>query len=478
MKCEICEKEIASFKGLGIHIITKHNMSSKEYYDKYYLKENENLCKTCKKETKFKSLTQGYQKFCNLKCSNNNENVKNKISKSNKERWSNIDYNSLNALKSKISISVKKQWKDINSNYNKPEYHNKIKKARQNFQNLKHEKYINNINNSSFLLAGNYVNAITPTLFKCKKCNYIFETIWNYIQQGKKCPICEKPISTPEVQLKEFIKSLNFGIIENSKKIIPPKELDIYIPSLNIAIEFNGLFWHSEQNIKDPNYHLYKTKECNKLGIQLIHIFEDEWLFKEEIVKNRLKQILKVKGDKQIVYARNCTIKEINSTLKNNFLESFHIQGKDTSIIKLGSFYNDQLVGVMTFSYGNISKGSKKEDLVWELNRFCVNYNYHIPGIASKLLSYFKRNFEWNKIFSYADARWSNGNMYYKLGFDYIKNTKPNYWYLQNYKRIHRFNFRKREDEPKDIPEWLLRQKEGFYRIWDCGNLKFELNKK
>ena len=131
----------------------------------------------------------------------------------------------------------------------------------------------------------------------------------------------------------------------------------------------------------------------------------------------------------------------------------------------------------MTFSHGNISKGSKHVEGVWELNRFCSNYNYRIPGIASKLLTHFKRNYEWKEIFSYADKRWSTGNVYYKLGFELDHETIPNYWYIKNFQRIHRFNLRKRPDEPKEIPEWVLRQEEGYLKIWDCGNMKFVLKK-
>jgi hypothetical protein len=206
----------------------------------------------------------------------------------------------------------------------------------------------------------------------------------------------------------------------------------------------------------------------------LIQIFEDEWLFKKDIVKSRLKHILGL-APTILIHGRKCKIQEINSKIKNDFLDKYHIQGNDRCIIKLGAFYNNELVSVMTFSSGNIAKGSFKEDGVWELNRFCSNHEYRIPGIASKLLAYFKINFEWKEIFSYADRRWSNGNLYYKLGFQLDSITKPNYWYVKGYRRIHRFNLRKRIDEPKDLSEFKLRDSEGYLRIWDCGHLKFAM---
>lgn len=318
--------------------------------------------------------------------------------------------------------------------------------------------------------------------YKCKKCGNVFKLTFNTIKQGNKCQICYprniQRVSVLEKELVEFIKTITTNIVENSRQIIPPQELDIYLPDYNLAIEFNGLWYHSEEgpNSITSKYHLNKTIECEKMGIRLIHLFEDEWVYKKDIVKYRLKQILGVSTSIRI-HARKCKIKEITKNEKDIFLNKFHIQGKDISRIKLGAFYNDELVSVMTFSKGNISKGSKPKEGEWELNRFSSNYNYHIPGIAGKLLMYFKRNYEWIKIFSYADRRWSDGNLYRKLNFNEVYKTKPNYWYIKGLHRIYRYDLKKREDEPKNIPEWTLRQSEGYCKIWDCGNLKFEMNK-
>jgi hypothetical protein len=324
----------------------------------------------------------------------------------------------------------------------------------------------------------NYENAKSEIKVKCKDCGFEFTTIWNYLQYRKKCPKCyENGVSLQEREISSFIEAIlpTEEILINTRTVISPKELDVYIPSRKIAIEYNGLWTHSEDcewGGKDKNYHLNKTEECTKQGIQLIHIFEDEWLYNREIVKNRLINILNV-NIRDKVYARKCVIKEIDSKIKNDFLEKFHIQGKDSSKIKLGAFYKDKLVSVMTFSHGNISKGSRSVELIWELNRFCSDYNYIVIGIASKFLEYFKRNFEWEKIFSYADRRWSTGNLYYKLGFELDHITRPNYWYIKCFRRIHRFNLRKPNNEK--MTEKALRKSQGYGRIWDCGNLKFSI---
>jgi hypothetical protein len=328
-----------------------------------------------------------------------------------------------------------------------------------------------------FELLDEYKNNKENYRWRCSKCNNIFIENWRNMCRGYKCPICfpRNIKSKQEQEICDVLKHFNITFIENSRDIINPYEIDIFIPDQNIGIEFNGIYWHSEEAGTPIKYHLNKTKLCEEKGIRLIHIFEDEWVFKQDIVINRLKQILNIRNSILRIHARNCIIKEIDSTIKNEFLNRYHLQGKDSSKIKLGAFYNNELVSVMTFSHGNISKGSKKQKGILELNRFCTNYNYHIPGVASKMLTYFKRNYYWDEIFSYADKRWSNGNLYYKLGFTYLYDTKPNYWYIKNNQRIHRFNLRKRKDEPNNINEYTLRLKEGYLRVWDCGSMKFSL---
>lgn len=318
---------------------------------------------------------------------------------------------------------------------------------------------------------------------KCNKCNKVYETTYfNLYQCPHPCKDCyprESGTSKQEKEIFSFIKKIyegnvyqNYRLYYTNTKFI---ELDVFIPDKNLAIEYNGLYWHSEK-FKPKDYHLHKLEVCNENNINLIQIFEDEWLIKYNIVKSRLKHMLGV-GDITKVHARKCVIEEIDAKTKNDFLNKYHIQGVDKSVVKLGAFYGGTLVSVITFSKGSISKGSRAKNGVWELSRFCSDHKYHIPGIASKLLEYFKRNYNWINIFSYADRRWSNGNVYEKLGFKLDSVTKPNYWYIKNFQRVHRFNLRKKSSEPKDIPEYILRLAEGYERVWDCGNLKYVLNK-
>jgi len=327
------------------------------------------------------------------------------------------------------------------------------------------------------LVDNEYQHAYHKHRWRCKRCGTEFEQIWNAIQQGYQCPTCFPRFqgdSKTEREIREFVEGFGLDVKARDRNLISPLELDIVIPSRKLAIEVNGVYYHSEATDKD--YHLKKTKLCEQCGYQLIHIFEDEWVYKKEIVQHRLAHLLNC-SKAEPLSARACTIREISTEEKDKFLQKYHIQGTDIgSKVRLGAYYNDILVAVMTFSRSNITKGFKKQEGVWELSRFCSNYDYNVRGIVSRLLSHFIRNYEWKEIFTYADRRWSTGDIYRKLAFEFVGETSIDYWYTKGgLERIPRWTMRKRKDEPKDIPEYILRAKEGYYRIYGCGHLKFRL---
>ena len=250
-----------------------------------------------------------------------------------------------------------------------------------------------------------------------------------------------------------------------------------------MGIEFDGLYWHSEsvlekRGVSPKNYHLIKTKLCQEKNIRLIHIFEDEWVYKQDIVKSRLTYILgKIT---KTVGARKTIIKEIETTEKNKFLNNNHIQGTDKSTIKLGAFYEENLIGVMTFSKPRIALGKRsKKGGNWELSRFAVKSGLSTPGLAQKMFKYFIDNYNYTEIYSYSDIRWNTGNIYKQLGFEYRGDTFPNYWYIVNQNRFHRFKYRKQElpklleDFNADLTEYENMLNNGIDRTWDCGNSKW-----
>ena len=270
----------------------------------------------------------------------------------------------------------------------------------------------------------------------------------------------------------------NIEIKRDSRSVISPYEIDIFIPSLNIGIEFDGKYWHSSE-VLPRDYHLNKTKLCEEKGIKLIHIFEWEWNNPavRELIQKRLKNLLDKKQNK--IFARKCIVKEIDTDLAKVFIEEYHLQGYCSAAIKLGLFYNNELVSVMTFG-----KPRFNNKYQYELLRFCSKYP--VIGGASKLLVYFERKFKPKSLISYANRCWSSklNNVYEKIGFKLIDESDPGYVYVSKIgnKVLTRYQCQKHKlkdvlgEDKFDINKTELQNmiNNNFLRIFDCGQLVFE----
>jgi len=307
--------------------------------------------------------------------------------------------------------------------------------------------------------------------WECITCSYHFTS---HIDYGTvpKCPICyPKTISQAEIAIASYVRSLGFEIETNTKKILGNLELDIYIPERKIAIEYNGIYWHSSFK-KKPKYHVNKYLRCKEQGIHLIQIFENDWLTCPDIIKNRLCNIL---GKSKRIGARNCKITNLDQKTYKHFLERHHLAGYSHSTIKYGLVSNNELVAVMGFS------NSRYTSEGYELVRYCSSHT--VVGGAGKLLSHFKKNHDPTIIVSYADRCWSNGNLYKTLGFQEVTSDLSNvgYWYIKDNIRYHRSNFTKSRlvsmGHPADQSETEIMNALGYLKIYDCGNGKFVWSK-
>ena len=266
----------------------------------------------------------------------------------------------------------------------------------------------------------------------------------------------------------------NGEIVINNRDLIN-KELDIYLPELNLAFEFNGTYWHNEL-YKSKKYHKEKSDLCDKLNIQLIHIYEDDWLYKQDIIKSMI--LNKLKKTPNRIFARKTEIKEIadNKTIKF-FLNNNHIQGYIGSSIKLGLYYDNELVSLMTFGKLRKPLNSKSIGHEIELLRFCNKLNMSVIGGASKLFKYFLLNFNYTKITTFADRGYSNGVLYDTLGFEKTYMIKQTYKYILNGIRLHKSNFKKstliKEGYNKNLTEREMMLDKEIYRIYDSGLIKY-----
>lgn len=305
--------------------------------------------------------------------------------------------------------------------------------------------------------------------------NVTESVIWNRHDRYNLDFYCKKSRSQYEEEIAYWLNQNNISYVRNFK--INNKTVDFLIDQ-NFAIEFNGLYTHSENSsygkkLKiDSKYHYLKYFDCRNQNIKLFTVFEDEWNQRKSIIKNRI--LVTVNKATKGVSARKCTIKLIDSFTAIDFLNQYHLQGGIPSSVYLGAFYENQLIAVMTFK---INKNS------YELNRYSSDFNIH-PGLFSRMLSYFEKNYDYDFVYSFSDNRWSWGDVYSRNGFSIDSCVKPDY-FVTDYKiREHKFNWRKARIKSRfniditDKTELQLIHSLGWDRIWDCGKIKWIKTKK
>lgn len=297
----------------------------------------------------------------------------------------------------------------------------------------------------------------------CSK-NYICD----YLRKANR-PLEFGITSSYEIKLYEFIKSLGVTVIKNDRSIIHPYELDLYLPNHNLAIEINGLYWHNDQK-KNKNYHLNKTKLCEEKGIQLLHFYDSEIDNKWQIVKSIIQNYLHVN---HIVYAKSCSVLEIKTNEYQKFCEENHIQGFVGASIKLGLFYEEKLIAVMSFSKSRYDKTYE-----YELIRYCGLLGYNIVGGASKLYKSFCKKYQPNSIISYAQRRLFSGRLYENLGMSLIKTSPPNYLWINKYNDVlSRYQTQKHKitDKADLRTENEILCERGYHKIYDCGQFVYSI---
>jgi very-short-patch-repair endonuclease len=486
--------------------ISRHEISAERFVEKlwYYFngKTQTVLCKSreCTNRTSFIGLSVGHLNYCSSKCSNASEDIKNKKIESNIKKYGVANPYQSDNIKQKIkNTNIERHGAD------NPMRSDKIKKKMMERSISETGKKwalsrggvadLTKRNNNRQKLERKYEGLelleysdkkFGVCSFYKKECGHTFEiNKWQAhlrkINGTEICTICN-PIGSFnstvwQKELSEFLESEGLIFSQQNRKIISPYELDFYIESRKVAIELNGLYWHSVVH-KDQEYHLRKTELCESIGVQLIHIFEDEWLYRKEIVKSRLLSIFG--KTKRKIFARKCSIKKLSNRETGIFLSENHIQGNIPAKMNYCLEIDGEIVSVMTFGSLRRALGSTAKDEHYEMYRFCNKKDTQVVGGASKLLNYFIKEHKPISIISYADRRWSIGKLYETLGFRKIKNTSPNFWCVTGSIRQHRFNYTRKKILSKMKADTTTSTDElfdliGVNKIYDSGNIKFEL---
>ena len=304
--------------------------------------------------------------------------------------------------------------------------------------------------------------------WKCCQCFTVFQ---DHVDYGRvpRCPNCNpKHTSTAQAEIEQFLRSENISFHSRDRSVLHGRELDIWLPDRKLAIEFNGVYWHSDQ-FRDRNYHANKFLDCRSLGIRLIQIWEDEWKAKQPIVISRLRSVL---GIDTRIFARCCELDlAVDPKEYRDFLLTHHLQGYASASVLIGLRHHSRLVAVMSFSKSRYAQAD------WELIRYASTGS--VVGGASRLFTAFVKQFHPSTVVSYANRCWSWGGMYEKLGFveTTVKQLNAGYWYVKNDQRFHRSTFTKKaliqQGLDANQTEMQLMKSRGYLVIWDAGNSRW-----
>ena len=305
----------------------------------------------------------------------------------------------------------------------------------------------------------------------CPICSEVYQSRVDDRTRSVGCPECGTRgyVSQEEKELVANIRSWGIELEENVRLFSDSRRsVDIFIPSKNIAIEFNGLYWHNER-VVGRSYHYDKYKDCKELGVNLLYVWEDDFTHNREVLYKTLKRKLGVSKERK-VGARNCTCREIDYSSASDFLDRNHIQGKVSGTYYIGIFNRKELVGVGVFETSDY--------IDYTLKRYATNCI--LQGGFSKLISYFKKEFWCGSISTFSDNGVSDGTLYKDTGFIVDSLIPYDYQYIVGNRRVHKFNYRKsrfREDSSliyeEGKTESELADINNLVRIWDSGKVKY-----
>jgi hypothetical protein len=273
-------------------------------------------------------------------------------------------------------------------------------------------------------------------------------------------------ISSYEDMIRSIIEDFGYTSLRNTRSVISPMELDIYVLEKSVAIEVNGVYWHDSsdqaRSQKEKNYHKNKTDRCRDKGIRLLHFTDVEIENKYSIVKSIIGSAL---GQSKIIGARKCDIREIDNTTYKNFCNDNHIQGYAPASVKLGLFFENRLVSII--SYGKPRFNKQYE---YELIRYCNIIDHSVMGGSSKLHKHFMKRYNPKGIISYSQRRLFAGNLYENIGMHHSHTSEPNYiWVNKNGETKSRYQSQKHKLNTL-LTENEYMKANGYFKIYDSGN--------
>jgi hypothetical protein len=313
----------------------------------------------------------------------------------------------------------------------------------------------------------------TKIMIKCPNHGWFKQSLDNH-KHGHGCSKCNKyGKSKAEKEIGVFIQSYGIKVIYNKRFSFNSKslEIDVYLPDYKLGIEYDGIYWHNDQ-LKSKNYHKDKSEFFKKnFNIDIIHIFQNEWILKNNIVKSILFNRLNLNKIK--IYARKCEVKIINNDLYKKLVKENHLQGYIRSDKIYALYYENKPVYIMS-----MGKSRYNKNYDYEILRSFTIKQFSVIGGFSKLIKFIVNDLKSTSIISYVDLRYFTGESYLKSNFKLLKISQPNYFYFKkNTLILHsRLKFQKHKQEKildnfnPNLSGYQNMLNNDYLRIFDCGN--------
>lgn len=303
-------------------------------------------------------------------------------------------------------------------------------------------------------------------VFRCKAHGHLQEKSLEMIENTPHCFKCDPQSSWPEKQLYKWVQKYSSHVKRNVRDVIPPKELDIWIPEHDLAIEYNGLSWHTELSVAD-DYHWHKSLECQEKGISLIHVYSDDWRYKNKIVKSMIQSRLGATAHR--VGARKCKLQKISREQRREFFNQNHIDGDSQAKIAWGLFDEEGIVAALSLRQPHHRKWRDENRL--EVCRFASRLNTNVPGGLSRLTSAALRYCKGQGLvglMTYVSLDYGTGDSYTKAGFNHVGWSGKQFWWTDRSRRYNRFQCR--ADSERGLTEKQVAREKNWYKIWGCPN--------
>lgn len=321
-----------------------------------------------------------------------------------------------------------------------------------------------------------YKNKYQKLEFLCEDCGSIQEKSMMMFLNSPYCFSCKPKESKGQLEIYEFIKNICQDAILSDREALKPKELDVYIPSKSVAIEYNGLYWHSVERVSNVKSHQIKHDLCEAAGIQLLSIYEDEWRDKKDIVKSMIIHKL---GMSNRVHTRKLKVKKLSQKESKAFFEQNHLEGYTPSFLSFGLVDSNNQIYFAVALRKPFHK--KKYTNCLEISRTCTLLNKVVPGALSKLINYTKKYITSNnknikKLITYCDSRIGFGKSYELSGWKLIENSSSSlrFWWTDFLHRYNRFKYR--ADKENNLSESQVAVLAGVVKIYGCSNKLYEIN--